>query len=190
MSDRLYIHPIYDHWKLFTYFSHIYYMLLCSEKEPHCTLYHQIAFLLGIRISSFGFHWSHILYCFVFEEKLIWKKSAGWKVICVVQYVCFVPIKTAVISPFPCIILAWIMILLMFMIAEMFIGLFFMILSDARKYMKSKHYMNSLMVMYFSFFVSIGTPSFLSPQDIISLLKLKSKNTPHKKNAWTQAVHE
>ena len=37
--------------------------------------------------------------CFVFEEKLIWKKSAGWNVICIVQYVCFVPIKTAVISP-------------------------------------------------------------------------------------------
>jgi hypothetical protein len=66
------------------------------------------------------------------------------------------------------------------MIAEMFIGLFFIILSDARKYMKSKHYMNSLMVMCFSFFVSIGTPSFLTPQDIISLSKLKSKNTPTK----------
>jgi hypothetical protein len=37
--------------------------------------------------------------CLVFEEKLIWKKSAGWNVICIVQYVCFVPIKTAVISP-------------------------------------------------------------------------------------------
>jgi hypothetical protein len=58
--------------------------------------------------------------------------------------------KLQLFPPFPCIILAWIMILLMFMIAEMFIGLFFMILSDARKYMKSKHYMNSIMIIIFA----------------------------------------